>query len=304
MKISIIGGGNVGATLANRIVGSDLADVVLIDVYKGMAQGKALDLLHAAPLMGYQRKITGTDDYGMIENSNIVVITAGFPRQPGMTRSDLISKNSAIIRDVILNVKRKCHRAIIIVVTNPLDVMTFLAHKESGLRRERIFGMAGVLDSSRFAYIIARELKVAYKDVETIILGQHGPEMVPLVSHTKVAGQPLRRLLPKEKIDELIKESRGSGAHIVGLLGKGSAYYAPSAAIFTMIKAIVKDEKRLMPVSCFTMGEYGISDVCTGLPVKLGKDGLEEVVLLKLDPEEEESLRRSAESTRELISHL
>ena len=304
MKISIIGAGNVGATLANRVIESGLADVVLVDVYKSMAQGKALDLLHAAPLVGYQKKVIGTDDYGMIENSKIVVITAGFPRQPGMTRSDLISKNSGIIKDVTLNVKKICHRAIVIVVTNPLDVMTFLAHRESCLRRERVFGMAGVLDASRFAYIIARELKVSHDKVETLVLGQHGPQMIPLISHTKVSGEPLRKLLPKERIDKLVEENRGSGAHIVGLLGKGSAYYAPSAAIFAMIKAILKNEKKLMPVSCFAKGEYGISEVCTGLPTILGKNGIEEVAQLKLDPEEEEALKKAAESTKELLSDL
>ncbi|MEE8360484.1 MAG: malate dehydrogenase [Candidatus Omnitrophota bacterium] len=304
MKISIIGAGNVGATLANRIIESELADVVLVDVYKSMAQGKALDLLHAAPLVGYQRKIMGTDDYGRIENSKIVVITAGFPRQPGMTRSDLISKNSGIIKDVIFNVKKICHTAIVIIVTNPLDVMTFLAHNESCLRRERIFGMAGVLDTSRFAYIIAKELKAKYNEVETLVLGQHGPQMVPLISHTKVSGEPLRKLLPKEKIEKLVEESRRSGTHIVGLLGKGSAYYAPSAAIFAMIKVIVKNEMKLMPVSCFAKGEYGINDVCTGLPVILGKNGIEEVIQLKLDPEEEAALKKAAESTKELLSDL
>jgi malate dehydrogenase len=304
MKISIIGAGNVGSTLAKRVIESNIADVVLVDVYKSMAQGKALDLLHAAPLVGYQKRIVGTDDYSKIENSRIVVVTAGFPRQPGMTRSDLISKNSAIIKDVILQVKRICHRAIIIIVTNPLDVMTFLAHRESYLRRERVFGMAGVLDASRFAYIIARELKVPYNQVETIVLGQHGPEMVPLISHTKVSGEPLRRLLPKEKIDELVRESRESGARIVGLLGKGSAYYAPSAAIFSMIKSVLKDENRLMAVSCFAKGEYDISGVCTGLPVKLGKNGIEEVVQLKLDADEGKALKKAAESTKKLLSYI
>jgi malate dehydrogenase len=304
MKISIIGAGNVGATLAKRIIESEIADVVLLDVFKDMAQGKALDLLHAAPVAGYQREIIGTDDYREIKDSKIVVITAGFPRQPGMSRADLISKNGKVIKEVVSNIKRQSPDAIIIVVTNPLDLMTFLAHKESGFERNRIFGMAGVLDSSRFAYIIARELNVKYKDVDTIVLGQHGPEMVPIISQTKVSGELISNRLPKERLDELIEEVRESGAKIVKLLGKGSAYYAPSAAIFTMVKAILNDEKRLLSASCLAEGEYGLSGICTGLPVKLGKNGIDEVVKLKLDPQELESLKKSVNSTKELISKL
>ncbi|MDB4349858.1 malate dehydrogenase, partial [Omnitrophica bacterium] len=295
---------NVGATLAKRLLESEIADVVLLDIFKKMAQGKVLDLLHAAPIIGYQKEIIGTDDYAETKDSDIVVITAGLPRQPGMSRADLVAKNSSIIREVLMNLKKSSCGAIIIVVTNPLDAMTYFAYKESGFKRERVFGMAGLLDSSRFAYIIARELKVKYKDVETMVLGQHGPDMVPLISYTKVAGKPIGNLVSEKRLDELIKELRESGASIVKLLGKGSAYYAPSAAIFTMIKAIANDEKRLMSASCVAEGEYGLSGVCTGLPIKLGKNGIEEIVQLNLNPRESESLKKSVNSTKELLSTL
>lgn len=304
MKLSIIGAGNVGATLAKRVIESEIGDVVLLDLYKNVALGKALDLLHAAPIVGYEKNIIGTDDYTAIEGSDIIVITAGFPRQAGMTRADLTAKNAAVIREVIDKIKDRAPSAIVILVTNPLDAMTYLAIKESGFSKKRVFGMAGTLDSSRFAYIIARNLKVQYKDVETIVLGQHGPEMVPAISQTRVSGRPLGDIVSKDKVDLLIKEVRESGATIVKLLGKGSAYYAPSAAIFKMIKAIANDEKSLMSVSCLAEGEFGLSGICTGLPVKLGRNGIEEIVQLDLADDEIESLKRSANSVKELIAKL
>lgn len=304
MKISIIGAGNVGATLAKRVIENEIGDAVLLDLYKNVALGKALDLLHAAPIVGYEKNIIGTDDYAAIEGSDIIVITAGFPRQAGMTRADLTAKNAAVIREVIDKIKDRAPSAIVILVTNPLDAMTYLAIKESGFSKKRVFGMAGTLDSSRFAYIIARNLKVQYKDVETIVLGQHGPEMVPAISQTKVSGRRLGDIVSKDKIDLLIKEVRESGATIVKLLGKGSAYYAPSAAIFKMIKAIANDEKSLMSVSCLAEGEFGLSGICTGLPVRLGRNGIEEIVQLDLADDEIESLKRSANSVKELIAKL
>ncbi len=304
MKISIIGAGNVGATAAQRIFEANLADVVLLDIAKGVAQGKALDLLHAAPLVGSKRVIVGTDDYSASEGSDVVVMTAGFPRQPGMSRSDLIARNGDIVKKVVSEIKRSSPQAILIIVTNPLDVMTYLAYRESGFERERVMGMAGALDSSRFAYIIAKEMGVEYEAVETMVLGQHGPDMVPLISRTRISGKPIRDLIAQDKIDGLTEMLRESGSGIVKLLGKGSAFYAPSAAIFDMIKAIAHDEKRLISVSCIAQGEYGLNGVNTGLPVKLGKNGIDEIVKLDLDAAELESLKRSADAIRELIAKV
>lgn len=305
MKISIIGAGNVGATLAKRVIEAGLGNVVLVDVVKGLAEGKMLDLMHAAQLTGSRLGSIGTDDYSLTKGSDIIVITAGFPRQPGMSRADLIAKNTNIIKEVVGNVTPGSPNAILIIVTNPLDVMVHIAHKVSGFKKERVMGMAGVLDSSRFAYIIANELNTDPKYVETIVLGQHGPHMVPLISHTKVLDKPLDKLLSKEKINRLIKEVRESGAKIVGLLGKGSAYYAPSAAIFTMIKEIVtNNKKKVLSASCLAQGEYSISNVFTGLPVKLGKNGIEEIVKLELSKDELAGLKESVNVTKELISKL
>jgi len=304
MKISIIGAGNVGATLATRVIESGAADIVLVDILKGMAAGKALDMLHAAPIVGYQRSIIGTDDYVDTKGSDIIVITAGFARKPGMTRADLTAKNSAVIREVITKTKGLSPKAIMIIVTNPLDVMTYLAFKESGFDRKKIFGMAGVLDTSRFVHTIANRLRVPHKEVETIVLGEHGPNMVPIISRTKVSGKPLASILQQEEIEDLIKELSECGAKIVELLGSTSAFYAPSAACFFMIKAIAGDEKRLMSVSCLAQGEYGMSGVCTGLPVKLGKNGIEEIVKLDLEPRELEALQRSAAPTKEALLSL
>lgn len=304
MKISIIGAGNVGATLAKRIVESNLADVVLLDIAKNIALGKALDLMHSAPAVGFTKTITGTDAYADTANSDIIVVTAGFPRQPGMKRSDLIKKNGAVIKEVVGSIKKTSPGALLIMVTNPLDLMTYLAYKESGFKRERVMGMAGTLDQSRFTYIIANELKKDIKDIETLILGQHGIEMVPVISHTRVKGQALDKLLSKDKIENLKKESRESGAKLVNLLGKGSAYYAPSAAIFTMIKSIIGNKKDIIGVSCLAQGEYGIKDICIGLPVRLGKNGIEEIVTLKLTKEELDALKKAADTIKELLTEL
>ncbi len=305
MKVSIIGAGNVGATLAQRIAEGGLgADVVLLDIAKEMAEGKALDLLHAAPLTGCSNGITGTDDYSETSGSDIAVITAGSPRAAGMTRDDLIAKNSGVIKSVLKDLMRACPGAIIIIVTNPLDVMTYLACKVSGLNRERVFGMAGVLDTSRFAYLIADALKIDRGQVETLVIGQHGPEMVPLLSRTRVRGRRLGELMAKEDTERLLADARNAGTKVVKLLGKGSAYYAPSAALFHMIKTILKDEKRLMSVSCLANGEYGLSGVCTGLPVRLGRNGIEEIVELQIDESESEGLRRAAGAAKDLIGKL
>ncbi|MBL7069408.1 MAG: malate dehydrogenase [Candidatus Omnitrophica bacterium] len=304
MKISIIGAGNVGATLAKMVIESDTADVVLLDVVKNVALGKALDLSHAAPLVGQTKRILGTDNYKDTAGSHIAVITAGFPRQPGMSRADLIKKNGGIVRDVVNNIKSSSPDAIIIVVTNPLDVMTYIAYKESSFERNRVMGMAGVLDSSRFTYLIAKKLNVEYKEIETIILGQHGPLMVPVISHTKVSGRPINEVLSSEEIDLLIRDVMESGGEIVNLLGKGSAYYAPSASCFTMIKNIINDEKNLLSACVYAEGDYGLSGLCIGLPVRLGKKGCVEVAKLRLDKDELDSLKKAAESIKELLSGL
>lgn len=304
MKISVIGAGNVGAALSQRIVESGLADVVLLDILKDMAQGKSLDIMHSAPILGHEKRITGTDDYKETEDSDIVVITAGFPRQPGMSRLDLLNKNKSVIKEITNNIKRHAAGAIIIVVTNPLDAMTYLVLKESGLKPDRVMGMAGALDRARFIYIIAGELKKKNKDIETMVVGEHGEKMVALVSQTKVSGRSIKEILPKERIDELKKRSLESGASIVKLLGKGSAYYGPSAACFSMIKSIIKDEKTLASVSCMANGEYGLSNICIGLPVLLGKNGIEKIVTLKLDREELDALKKSADAIKEQIAAL
>lgn len=305
MKVTIIGAGNVGATLAKRVLESGLSGCVLLDVVKGLARGKALDLMHAAPILGYQNRMIGSDNYKDAEDSDIVVVTAGKARQPGMSRADLVSQNGRVIKDVVKKVKAASPGAILIIVTNPLDIMTFLAYKESGFSPKRVLGMAGVLDAARFVHIIAEEMKVKNSDVETLVLGQHGPDMVPLISHTRVSGRPIKDLIPKERIEELVEKLRGSGAEIVKLLGSGSAYYAPSAACFRMICAIVKDDKKILSVSCIPDGKYGLQqDVSIGLPVRLGKDGIAEIVELKIDACEADALKKSAENIKSLTKEL
>ncbi len=304
MKVSVIGAGNVGATLAKRIVESDLADCVLVDIVKGLAEGKSLDLCHSASITGHKKTICGTDDYKYTKDSDVVVITAGLARRPGMSRDDLMAKNGGIVKGILKNVVEQSPNAIILMVTNPLDVTTYIAYKESGFGPKRVMGMAGVLDSSRFAHLIARELKVLPTDIETMVLGGHGNTMVPLLSHTKIKGKPLFEALSLEKINELVKRTRKAGAEIVSLLGTGSAYYAPSAASFLMVRAIIKDEKRLLPASVYLNGEYGLKDLCLGVPVKLGKNGVEEIVELKLTDEEKKQLAASAERTKGLLTKI
>jgi len=304
VKVSIIGAGNVGTALAQKVIESDAADVVLLDVAKNIAIAKAMDLSHAAPISGHARGILGTDNFGDTARSDIVVITAGFPRQPGMNRADLIKKNGGIVRDVVKNIKGSSPDSIIIVVTNPLDVMTYIAYRESSFKRNRVMGMAGVLDSSRFAFLIAKRLNVGYKDIDTMILGQHGPLMVPLISHTKVSGKPIEDILSRKDIDMLINELKESGATIVNLLGKGSAYYAPSASCFAMVKNILEDKKDFLSACIYAEGEYGLSGLCIGLPVRLGREGCAEIAELKLNKAELESLKNAACKIRELLSEL
>ena len=304
MKVAIIGAGAVGSTLAQRVVESGLADVVLLDVLKNIAAGKALDLLDAGPIVGHERSIVGTGDYSRIASSDIVVITAGLPRKPGMTREELIAKNAGIVRDVSKNIKQYAPSAIVIVVTNPLDAMTYLTLKETGFSREKVFGMAGLLDGSRFIALIADELKVPRAKVETMILGSHGDTMVPLLSRTRVSGKPVEKLLSKERLDAIIKRTRDRGAEIVGLLGTGSAYYSPSAGAFKMIEAIAKGTGETLVVSSYLDGEYGLKGICIGVPCKLGRNGIEKIIELKLTEEEKEAFYKSAQAIKGSIELL
>lgn len=304
VKIAVIGAGFVGATLAQRIFESGMADVVLVDILKGVAAGKALDLADAAPIAGTERSITGTDDYSHIKNSDIVVLTAGLPRKPGMTREDLIAKNSAIIRDVCSKVVSYAPSSILIIVTNPLDTMTYLARKITGFDRTRVFGMAGVLDSSRLVNLIADELKVPRSAVQTQILGSHGDTMVPLLSKTLVSGKPVASLMSGESLERIVKRARDRGAEIVGLLGTGSAFYSPSAAVFRMLQAILNDTGEILVASTCLEGEYGFKDVCIGVPCKIGRAGIKQVVELELPDEEKASFDRSARAIKDSIGLL
>ena len=299
-KISIIGAGAVGATLAQRILEGGLADVVLVDILKNLARGKALDLLDASPIMGHEKKIIGTDNYEEIKSSNIVVITAGLARKPGMTRDDLISKNAAIIRDVAGKIKTYAPSSIVIVVTNPLDTMTYLTRKVTAFPKNRVMGMAGVLDGSRFIRMIADELKVSPSSVETFILGSHGDTMVPLISKTAVNGKPITGMISKDSLEAIIKRTRERGAEIVTLLGSGSAYYSPSAAVFRMINAILKNTGETLTASAYLEGEYGISDAYIGVPCRINKSGIEKIVELDLSKDEFAAFQKSAQAIKDL----
>ncbi|MCX5668348.1 MAG: malate dehydrogenase [Candidatus Omnitrophica bacterium] len=300
MKVSIIGAGAVGATLAQRVLESGLADVVLVDILKDMAKGKAFDLLDASPVVGHERNITGTDNYEDIKDSDIVVITAGLPRKPGMTRDELVAKNAAIIKDVALKVKAHAPKSIIIVVTNPLDVMTYLTYKVTGFPRNRVIGMAGLLDGSRFIYLIASELGVPRSSVETCILGSHGDTMVPLISKTKVGGKPVTDIMERGKLEAIVNRTCDRGAEIVSLLGSGSAFYSPSAAVFKMVDIILNDKKETVTASAYLEGEYSLKDLCIGVPCRIGRAGIEKIVELELSQDEKAAFLKSAEAIRSL----
>ena len=304
MKVTVVGSGFVGQTAAMRILEKGLGDVCLIDIIEGKPQGLALDLRQAAPVEGYEPSIVGTNDYADTAGSDIVVITAGFPRQPGMSRMDLLGKNAAIVRDVVGNVVPGSPDAILVVVTNPLDEMTFLAAEASGLPRERVIGMAGILDSARLRAFIAEELDVSPSAVDAITLGSHGESMVALPRHATVRGEPLPDLVDEPTLDRLFQRTRDAGAEIVALLKAGSAYYAPSAAIVAMVEAIVRDSNAVLPVCAWTTGQYGISDVYVGVPARLGAKGVEEIVELDLDDDELRRLREAAEGIRAKCADL
>jgi malate dehydrogenase len=298
MKVTVVGSGFVGQTCAMRLLEKGLGEVVLIDIIEGKPQGLALDLKEAAPVEGYEPTIVGTNDYADTAGSDIVVITAGFPRQPGMSRMDLLGKNAAIMTDVVEKVAPDSPDAILIVVSNPLDEMTFLAADKSGFPRERVFGMAGVLDSARLRYFIAEELDVSPTVVEAMTLGSHGDAMVALPRHATVDGRPLPELVDEGTLERLFQRTRDGGAEIVALLKSGSAYYAPSASVVAMVRAIVEDTKDVLPVCAWATGQYGIDGVYVGVPARLGRKGVEEIVELDLNDDELAKLREAAEGIR------
>ena len=301
-KVSIIGAGNVGATCAFRIAEKGYADVVLVDIIEGLPQGKGLDMLEATPIIGSDVNIIGTNSYEETANSDIVVITSGVPRKPGMSRDDLVLTNMKIIQDVTGKVVKYSPDCIIIMVANPLDAMTQLVLHISKFPRNRVFGQSGLLDSARFRTFIAQELNVSVKDVFTCVLGGHGDTMVPITRLCTVGGIPIAELLPKEKIDRLVERTVKGGGEIVNLLKTGSAFYAPAAATAQMVDAIILDEKKILPCATYLEGEYGIKGVVVGVPVKLGKNGVEQIIELKLTPEESAALKKSAAAVQELVN--
>jgi len=300
-KVSIVGAGNVGATAAHWITSKELADVVLIDIMEGVPQGKGLDLREAMPVEKRDSNVIGTNDYADTANSDIVVITAGIPRKPGMSRDDLLNTNHKIMQDVVSKVVKYSPNCIIIVVSNPLDAMAQAAYKMSGFSRNRVIGMAGVLDSARFRTFIADELKVSVENVTAFVLGGHGDTMVPLPRYSTVAGIPITELMDKETIARLVDRTRNGGAEIVKYLKTGSAYYAPSASTVEMVEAILKDKKKIMPCAVYLEGEYGVDGLFVGVPVKLGANGVEEIIQIKLTDEEQTEVNRSAAAVKELV---
>ena len=303
-KVTVVGAGNVGASVAQYMVEKELADVVLVDVIEGVPQGKALDLLQAGPIHRYDSRLTGSNGYDETAGSDIVVVTAGFPRKPGMTRDDLLFKNAEVIQAVTQEVARRSPNAILIMVTNPLDAMVQLAWKVSGFPSQRVMGMAGILDSARFRTFVAMELGVSVENVTAFVLGGHGDSMVPLPRYSAVAGVPLPELLSKERIEAIVKRTREGGAEIVGLLKVGGAYYAPGAGAVEMIEAILKDKKKILPCAAYLDGQYGIKGLYVGVPVKLGRSGVEQVIEVKLTPEEDAAFKKSAAAVRELVEKL
>jgi malate dehydrogenase len=303
-KITIVGAGFVGATAAHWAAIKELGDICLVDIVEGMPQGKALDLLESSPVEGFDAQIIGTNDYADTANSDVVIITAGLPRKPGMSRDDLLFKNAEIVKNVTEQIAKYSPNAYLIVVSNPLDAMVYVAHKVSGFPTNRVMGMAGVLDAARFRTFIAMELGVSVEDVTAFVLGGHGDTMVPLPRYSTVGGIPITELLSPEKINELVERTRNGGAEIVNLLKTGSAFFAPSASAVTMAEAIIKDKKRLLPCAAYCDKEYGVGGYFVGVPVILGGNGVEKVVEIKLTPEEEAAFKRSVEAVKNLVSKL
>jgi malate dehydrogenase len=303
-KVTVVGAGNVGATTAQRLAEKELCDVVLIDVLEGMPQGKALDLAEAAPIEKHDARLTGSNSYEASADSDIVIITAGIARKPGMSRDDLLKTNAGIMKSVTEQVAKFSPDAFLIIVSNPLDAMCHVAYEASGFPKNRVIGMAGVLDSARFRTFISMELNVSVENTHAFVLGGHGDTMVPLPRYSTVAGIPITELMSKERIDALVERTAKGGAEIVSLLKTGSAYYAPASAAVEMAESILKDKKKILPCAAMLEGEYGIKDLFIGVPVKLGKGGIEEVIQITLTDEEQDGLNKSADAVRELVETM
>jgi malate dehydrogenase len=303
-KVTVVGAGNVGATVAQRLAEKELADILLVDIVKGLPQGKALDLQEAAPIEKHDARLTGANDYSLSGDSDIIIVTAGIPRKPGMSRDDLLSINAGIVKNVVEQTARLSPDAILMIVSNPLDAMCHVALQTSGFPAHRVLGMAGVLDAARFRAFIAMELNVSVENTHAFVLGGHGDTMVPLPRYSTVAGIPITELLPQARVDELVKRTRDGGAEIVGLLKSGSAFYAPASAAVEMAGAILKDKKKILPCAAYLQGEYGIHDLFMGVPVKLGRKGVEEIIEISLTDDEKADLNRSADAVRSLVDTL
>jgi len=304
MKISFIGAGNVGSTAAMMIAQKGLGDVVLVDIAEGIPQGKALDIQHAMPIHGSNARITGSNDYSEIRGSDVIVVTAGVPRKPGMSRDDLLKVNEGIVRSIARHIKEFAPDSVVIVVTNPLDAMVYAILKETDFPPERVIGMAGVLDSTRFRTLISQATGAKPENVEAMVLGGHGKSMVPLIKHTKVSGRPISEVLDNSKIEELVERTRNSGAEVISHLKTGSAYYAPGTAIAEMVEAVLMDSGKILPVSAYLQGEYGYSNIYLGVPAAIGKQGVVSIIELDLSENEKNLLGKSAEHVRELVGKL
>jgi malate dehydrogenase len=303
-KLSVIGAGNVGASAALYLAEAEMGDVTLIDILEGVAKGKALDLLEAGPVRGYDTMIEGSGDLRSVAGSDLIIVTAGLPRKPGMSRTDLLKANAEIIRGIAQAIKDHAPKAFVIVITNPLDVMAYLLHRLTGFPRERVMGMAGVLDSTRFRSFLAAEIGVSIEDIQAMVLGGHGDTMVPLVRYSTVGGIPIEKFISKERLAEIVQRTRDGGAEIVKLLQTGSAFYAPAASAVQMAESILRDKKRLLPVAAYLNGEYGFRDIFLGVPAILGSRGLEKIVELELTPDEKAALAKSADEVKKGIADL
>jgi malate dehydrogenase len=303
-KVTVVGAGNVGASVAQRLVEKEIADVVVIDIIEGIPQGKALDIMESAPVEKFDARMSGSNTYELSDGSDVIVVTAGLARKPGMSRDDLVQKNQEIVGSVVREAAPRSPNAVLIIVSNPLDAMCEVARRVSGFPRERVFGMAGILDSARMRWFLAEELDVSVESTNAFVLGGHGDSMVPLPRYSTVAGIPITQLLPKERIDAIVKRTREGGIEIVNYYKTGSAYYAPSAAVAEMVESVLKDEKKILPCAAYLQGEYGMTDVYLGVPVKLGRRGIEQVIEVELAAEEKSALARSAEAVRELFRIL
>jgi malate dehydrogenase len=304
VKVTVVGAGNVGGSIAQRLAEKNWYDIVLVDIVEGMPQGKALDLVEAGPVCSYDSAVAGANSYEATKDSDLVIITSGIPRRPGMSRDELLETNTKIVSSVVRETAKRSPEAILMIVSNPLDVMTHVAHRVSGFPKNRVLGMAGVLDSARFRSFIAEALQVSVENIHAMVLGGHGDSMVPLIRYTTIAGRPIDEWVSSETVDALIKRTREGGAEIVNLLKTGSAYYAPAASVVEMVEAITKDQKKILPCAALCEGEYGFHDLVLGVPVKLGSDGVEAIIEYALTPEEKTALETSSQAVRELCEQV